>query len=280
MSQIFLISFYIPEMILARMSRVLETYPPTEFPKLYPKPIEHYRIGQWAFKVISRSILVLGILILLVIATVVDHSTFADDGYISEAFPAVYGIIQFLPFLFLEFSEFSQLKLMRKANSASTRTAELRPRRFFQFVSPKVFGLAVGLFIATIFVDLYVHDFLIQWGHDTVERAVLLTATNIFMACVGAWNLYGRKQNPHQAHGDRARQTKVHLNSMLYASMAMSVYFMTAAADDAFDLDFLDAILLSLYFQVIVVVSIGHVLRSLKLEDINFDVYKKDAAVT
>ena len=60
--------------------------------------------------------------------------------------------------------------------------------------------------------------------------------------------------------------------------MAMSVFTMTQAADDVFDLDFLDATLMSLYFQVIVFFSIGHVLRSLKLEDIDFDVYKKEKA--
>ncbi len=61
----------------------------------------------------------------------------------------------------------------------------------------------------------------------------------------------------------------------------MSIFFMTQAADDLYDLGFLDAILMSLYFQVIVVLSIGHVLRSLRLEDVNFDVYKSNGtAVT
>ena len=56
---------------------------------------------------------------------------------------------------------------------------------------------------------------------------------------------------------------------------------MTQAADDLFDLDFLDATLMSLYFQFIVVLSIGHVLRSLSLKDVNFDVYKSSGtAVT
>ena len=50
-----------------------------------------------------------------------------------------------------------------------------------------------------------------------------------------------------------------------------------AAADDVFDLDFLDAILLSLYFQVIAFLSLAHVLQTLKLEDIDFEVYKNEA---
>lgn len=279
LSQIFLISYYFPGKLLGRMQSVLELYPPSKYPRLYPKPIEYYRIGHWAFKLINRSILVLGLVILYLIVKVVDHSTFADDGFISEAWPAAYGMLQFLPLLLLEFSEFSQFKLMRQANSASTRKAELRQRRLFNFLSPKVFGLAVFLFLATIIFDLYVHEFVYDWGHDTYQRAMVMTATNLFLAAIGAWNLYGRKLDPHQALGDRSKQIAVQLKSMVYVSMALSVFFMTQAADDVFDLDFLDATLMSLYFQVIVFFSIGHVLRNLKLEDIDFEVYKDDAVV-
>ena len=71
-----------------------------------------------------------------------------------------------------------------------------------------------------------------------------------------------------------------HLRSMLYVSMVISVFFMFQSADQVYDMDFLDAILLSLYFQLIVLMSTGHVLKSLKLEDINFDVYKSDVAAS
>ena len=131
----------------------------------------------------------------------------------------------------------------------------------------------------SIYFDLYVHDFVFQWGHDTIQRAMVLTGTNIFLASLAAWHLYGRKLDPHQALDDRAKQITAIVKSMLFVSMAMSVYFMTAAADDIYDLDFLDASLLSLYFQIIAFLSVGHMLRSLKLDDINFDVYKNDTAI-
>ena len=40
--QILLISLYYPARILARMRYVLDTYPPSTHPRLYPRPIEHY----------------------------------------------------------------------------------------------------------------------------------------------------------------------------------------------------------------------------------------------
>jgi hypothetical protein len=274
--QIFLLSFYVPGKILGRMKSVRNLYPPTQYPKLYPKSDEFYKKGQRQFKMVNQAIFLLGIVILLSLIFVVDHASFADDGFISEIWPAAYGLIQFMPLLFLEFSEFNQFKMMRKANQNSTRKAELRQRRLFGFVSPAIVGLAVILYVASILLDLYLHDFVIQWDHDTTQRTIVLTITNLFLAGMGAWHLHGRKLDPHQAFGDRAKHISANLKSALYVSMAMSVYFMTASIDDVYDLDFVSASLLSLYFQVIVMVSIGHMLRSMRLEDMDFEVYRSD----
>jgi len=277
LGQIFLLSYYFPKKILGRMQYVMDTYPPSQYPRLYPKPIEYYRRGQLGFKYATRFIVVLGFVILYAIIFLVDHSTFADDGYISEAWPAAYGIIQFLPLMVLEFSEFGQYKMMRKANVATTRTADLRRRGLFDVVSPVLVVLAVSLIVGAILLDLYVHQFTIEWGHDTVERAITLTLTNSLLAGLGAWLLYGKKLNPHQGPGDRNKQISTNLHSFLYVSMAMSVFFMTQAVDDIYNLDFLDATLMTLYFQVIAFLSLGHGLREQKLEDIDFEVYKDGA---
>lgn len=161
LGQILLISYYFPRKILARMETVRDTYPPSQYPRLYPKPTEYYTVGLWAFKLATRLIFALGFVILFAIFFWVDHSTFAADGYISEAFPAAYGMIQFLPLMALEIAEFSQFKLMRKAHITRTRTADLRRRGLLSIVSPALLGLTVALYIGAILVDLYgtsVHD--------------------------------------------------------------------------------------------------------------------------
>jgi len=121
LSQIFLLSFYLPGKILGRMKSVLEVYPPSQYPKLYPRPVEYYKKGQRRYRFVNRAIFLLGFVILFALLFIVDHASFADDGFISEAWPAAYGMIQFLPLIFLEFSEFSQFKQMRKANQDTTR---------------------------------------------------------------------------------------------------------------------------------------------------------------
>ena len=280
LGQILLTSWYFPRQILGRMQQVLDTYPPSTYPKLYPRPIEEYKIAQWKFRMVNRVVLGLGFVILFAVMFLIDHSTFADDGYISEMFPAAYGMIQFLPLMALELSEFSQMKLMRKANASTVRKAELTRRGFFDLVSPLLFVVTLAFFAGALLFDLYVHNFEFRWGHDTMERAVVLTLTNLMLVGVGTFTLFTRTRDPHQSAADRARKVSASLTSLLYCSIALSVFFVTAAADDMYDIDFLDAILMSVYFQAVVWMSLGYLLRNIRIEDIDFDVYKSDVAVT
>ncbi len=278
LGQILLISYYIPRKLIGRMRYVMETYPPADYPKLYSKPIEEYWKAQWGFALSYKIIMALGFVILLSVMFLVDHSTFADDGYISEAFPMAYGVIQFLPLMYIEFSEYNQLKKMRLLNASPKRRAELRHRSLFDFVSHFLLGAALFLAVASVCYDFYTHDFALIWDQDATYRSLTLIITNLALFGVGAWQLYGKKLDPHQSSGDRLRRAAASVKSLLYVSMAMSIYFMTVAADDIYNLDFLDAILMSAYFQIIVLLSIGSVMRAIRPENVDFSVYKADEA--
>ena len=208
---------------------------------------------------------------------VIDHSQLAGDGHISEAFPAVYGLFQFKPFMALELSQCSQLKLMRKAETAPVRRASLVRRGLFDVMSPSLFAGAVACLGGAILVDLYVHDFVIDLGHDTMQRTITLLVTNLLLAIVGGVSVYGRKRNPHQAGVDHLRKLRASLNSLAFVSIALSLFTALRAAGDAINLDALEATLTSLYFQGIVLLSLGYTLRSLRPEDMNFEVYRNEA---
>ncbi len=280
LSQIFLMSYYFPKKLLERMQQVLTSYPPETYAKLYPKPIEYYKMGQLVFKYVNRFILLLGLVILGAVMFVVDHSTFADDGFISEAWPAALGMIQFLPLLFVELSEFSNFKQMREANAASTRTADLRRRNLSDVVSPALLTAAILFFAGAILADLFAHDFAPTWEGGTLERAITLIISNGLMAAIGWWNLFGRKLDPHQSADDRYQRATVTVKALLYISMAMSLFIAVTAVDDLYNLDFLDAVFMSVYFQAIALVSVGVPMNNIRLEEIDFEVYKSDAAIT
>ena len=269
LGQIALISHYFPRRIVRRLRHVLDTYHQADYPKLYPKPQEYYRVGVWIFEQANRAIVVLGIVLLLAIMFWVDHANFADDGYISEFWPGLYGAIQFVPLLVLELTQFGHFRLMQRSNPHTVRKAALAPRKLFNFISPRLLTLAVATMATSIFYGLSVSD-------SGVQNAIVTLVTNGFIVALGAWILYGRKPNPHQATEDRTRQIGASLRSFAYLSITMSVFTMLNAADQRYDLDYLDAALLSIYFQVVACLSLGYLLRSQSLTDLNFDVYRAD----
>ncbi len=276
LSQIFLISFYFPRKILSRIRYVVETYPPSKYPKLYPRPIEYYEKGQRHYRIMNQVIFVVGFILMFAFGL----WGYPTEGKITRLIPVIFGLIQVLPLIGMEISEFNQFKLMRKADLRTTRMAELRPRRLFDYVSPAILSMAIVMYIATILLDLYWHQFNIHWGHDTVQRAIVITAGNLLFALIIIWNLYGKPLNPHQAYKDRAKQIEIAVKSLVFVSIAMSVFLMTTAAGDAFDLDSFEPSIASLYFQLIVWISLGTMLRTLRIDDINFEVYKEDVSVT
>lgn len=275
--QIYLLSYYFPNQMIARVQYVLTNYPAETYPKLYPRPFEQYRLALLAFKFVTRCVLLIGVAILVSIMFVVDHSTFADDGYISEAWPAGFGILQFLPLVFVEFSEFSNFKQMRKLASGPRRTADLRRRTLTELVSPWLIFAAIAMIVGTVLIDLWINDFAVTWGHDTAQRAITLLVGNSLFAAIIAWNVYGQKLDPHQSADDRIKKISIAVKSLLYMSMAMSAFFVMTAAEDLYSLDHLDALLMTLYFQGIALLSLGYNLRNMRLDDTDFEVYKDDA---
>ena len=278
LGQIFVSSYYLPKLILGRLDRLRVEYPPERYPKLYPRSLGSHGACRTLFQWSSWAVVALGF-VLLYFALVIDGGSFSDDGYISDAWPAVYGVIQFIPLLLIELLGFRQFRRMREANTSPTRKADLRPRHLRDYLPPSLVALAVALLIAAVGFALYAHDFDQARGGNAVLQVMVIVAANMALTAVGLWQLYGRKLDPYQAARDRARQTRAQLTSLLLLSCALSVFFVWQIAGKVFSLHYLDAPAMSLYFQLIVALSIGFVLRSLKFEDIDFEVYANDASM-
>lgn len=276
-AQILIVSHFLPKLMLQRMHRALEHYPPSSYPKLYPQPPEHYRVRLILFTWSQRVVVLLGVLIMAGVLFWIDHASFAEDGHVSEAWPAAFGLVQFLPWMMLEISSYRQLKLMRQANISHRRTADLRRRRLFAAVSPLLVAAAAAVALAAMAFDFVVHDLDFSLDRDSTQRALVLLVSNLFLATVGAWTLHGKRLDPHQAPADRMRHTRTQLKSLLFVSMAMSVFIFLQAAEDVVDLAPFEAALTSLYFIALGCLSIGLNLHALKLEDLDLEVYRGDA---
>ena len=80
LSQILLISFYFPRKMLKRISYVLATYPPSQYPKLYPEPIEYYEKARRNYRNLNVSVLLVGLSLLAVLLEAVLKLCFFMPG--------------------------------------------------------------------------------------------------------------------------------------------------------------------------------------------------------
>ena len=251
------------------MRYVFETYSPSTYPKLYPKPIEYYKKSQRNYRIINLSILLAGLLILAVLLG------YSRSGKWDHVIAGWYFMVQFVPVMLLDLSELKESKLMRIADSRTTRKAELHPRRLFDFISPTIIGVAIVTYIAFILLVLYIGQFEFPWfgGYWNI---VVVTTFNLCFAGIILRFMYGKKLNPHQAYEDRIRHIEIIVKILVFTSIAATMFIALIVVLAALDLRHLQPIAQSLYFQLVAVICF----QAYRIDYKNFEVYKEDPAAT
>ena len=272
LSQIILISYYYPKKILQRLKYIFDTYIPSEYPKLYPKPIEHYKKMSRYFHISNQSILILGLILLLSIIYFNDSSHWK----IIETISFSYFFIQVIPIFLIEVIGFSYFKLMRKMNLQSIRKAKLKPRRLFDYVSPVFVLVAILSNILCIVFFYNLHVFQFQISNDTIVIVIALLLSNAVYSITIYWNLYGKKLDPHRATKDRSNQIETTIKSLVSMSFGASLFIMITEGIDQYNLDFLEPVMMSLYLQFVIFIGLGYMLRTFKIKNIDFRVYKAE----
>ena len=268
LSQILLISFYYSRQILSRMRYAFETYPPSTYPKLYPKPIEYYEKTRRNYRILNLFILLAGLLILAVLLS------YSRSGEWDHVIAMWYFLVQFFPVMLLDLSTLKEFKLMRNANSRTTRKAELHPRRLFDFISPTIISMAIITYVGFVLLILYIRQFEFPWfgGYWNI---VGVTAINLCFAGIILRYMYGKKLNPHQAYEDRIRHIETIVKVLVFTSIAATMFIAINVVLAALDLRNLQPIAQSLYFQLLAVICF----QAYRIDYTNFEVYKEDPLV-
>jgi len=267
LSQIVLISFYYPRKILGRMRYVFDTYPPSAYPKLYPKPVEYYEKTQRNYRTMNQIILLAG---LILIAMGISRSGEWDHAIATWC--VLVFLVQVFPLALLDIWSIKCFKLMRNANSR--RKAELHPRRLLDFISPTMIGMAIFVYVAFILFVLYLRQFEFPWfgGYWNIFG---ITAMNLFLVGLVFWHMYGKKLNPHQTYEDRKKQIELSAKILAFVSIASTMHIAITVVLSALDLRDLQPIAMCLYFQLIAVIAF----QGYRIDNTNFDVYKEDPLV-
>ena len=266
--QILLASWYIPTKILNRMKTVMHEYPPQQYPKLYAGSIGAYNKLQQRYQMINRILFTLGFSLLSAIV-MWDYTT---QGNINVMIPWAYFMIQMVPLMWLEIKEFKYFKAMRKGNTNTKKSATIIPRKLFDFLPQKLFGFAIVMMLGAFSLVIKQYGF----KGNAIESIMIILATNLFFAGIIYWNIYGTKLDPYQTSEDRIKVIKVTVKSLVYVSIGVSIFLGAQMLIKLYDLDFLKPSVMSIYCQLILWASVGNRLKQIKIEDLDFSVYKTD----
>ena len=279
LSQIFLISVYYSGKICRRIEFVLDHFPADDYPKLYPGlsgdlAKTQGKRGLRIFRSVNYAIAVLGLAILAAMA-LSGYRPDLEGG--DEIFVLAYFLLQACPLFYAELKEFQRYRLMRSTYEGKRRKAALVPRRLFDFVSPTSVGAAVLLYFAWLGYYLGDRGFGTSWEGETYFTVFGVAAMNLFFAASIAKQLYGKRANPYQAHKDQLQQIGSKARVMVSASIGISLFLVITIAVDRYGLEVFDPPLTSLYMQFCAAFGVGFLMRTLKIEEIDFEVYKEDA---
>lgn len=272
-SQIYLLSYRFPRKLLARARHVYATYPPADYPKLYPgasaDQFPHHMSlygGLNHFTLFVGAALILGALI----------TGYQPQGNGEETIVAFYAIGQFFSLMLLSVWEFKNFKKMRDDHDNPVRTADLQPRRLFDFIAPGWVILAASLLLANLSFVFLSTDFSQGEISDFFWEIAGPILVNLYFLAFGTWFIYGRKLNPHQSPADRRKEITISVKAMVYSSIMISLFFMIDFAVKKYDVAYLQPIIWSLYFQLIGALSFSMILQPDLIKNMDFSVYKSN----
>ncbi len=262
-SQIMFLSYYYPRRMLIRIHTIFKNYPPNEFPKLYPESIEKYKKLAKRYQFMNHLIVGLGIgLILWFYVT-------PRSGKWDETIVFWYFMIQFIPNIGIELWTMKYHKAMRILNQDAQKEAVLLPRRLTDFVSKDFLAVVFMIYIIFVGFIAYLDQFDYPWFGGYLN-VLIISGGYLFFGFIIYQAMYGKVKNPYMSNEDRKINIQITIRQLLSIAIAVTVYAMVQISMTVFGLEAFKPIIISLYFHIIVFLSMQWV----RFDYINFDVYK------
>jgi len=268
LSQIILVSHYLPGRLMAQVKEILRRYPQSEFPRLYPVPLETLEANIKTYSRMNCAVMLLGLVML-------SHAVFTSSrellGWDNNGVQSLYFFLQYLPLILVGRLSFRYLKLMKQQNSASTRKAWLNPRRLLDYISPFILACAMACYLIYVGIVLYFIQFPFD-GFAGVINILVVTLINMLFALQIYRHIYGKRHNPLESDADRIRGTRIFVKLLVVGSIGISIYLSMSLIMAALDLRQIQDMVFSVYCQLLTVITF----YSINFRSVNFDVYRAD----
>jgi hypothetical protein len=133
--------------------------------------------------------------------------------------------------------------------------------------------------LIAIVYGFYLEDFTISIEGSAIFTAGILLTVNTFFGGLIYWHLYGKKLNPHQTEADRQKVIRVAIKSLVFISISASIFLMVTLSIKEFQLESFAPLAMTIYLQAIALFSLGNSIGGIKVDEINFNLYKKEPSV-
>jgi hypothetical protein len=283
LSQVLLISWFYPRRVIANARYVLQNFPPSTHPKLYPYPPEY--LVRW-LRNIARFNLVMVVSGLLIIGLILGTLVGAWDGGIFassrkkdwvEFIVVPFFLVQFVAGLvYMNSSSCKILQAMAKAPPPRVRTTELRRRRLVDFVSPTLLVVAALTNVGFIAFVLYDYRRFELPGFKAVGVITSVAFVLLVLSVTVGIALRAPKLDPYQAHQDRSNMIRRVVKQALALCIAYPVLLTVWLTIRIFDPDLLEPVIASVYCQGIALALLWPS-YSYRVDKVDFDVYRQDA---
>ena len=115
----------------------------------------------------------------------------------------------------------------------------------------------------------YLNQFNHPWFSGYLN-VVIISGCHLFFGFIIYQAMYGKVKNPYMSYEDRKINIKITIHQLLSIGIAAIVYAMLQILLTVFGLEAFKAISISLYFHILIILSMQWV----RLDFINFNVYK------
>lgn len=282
-SQVLLISWFYARRVISRGKYVLQNFPPSTHPKLYPQPTEYYERRLRNFARLNIVIVTLGLSITLglILGTLVGDwdgtivTPWSTSGEWDAAIVTPFFLLQMVASVYLDLSSLKHHKAMAKAPPPRVRTTELRRRRLFDFVSPAMLVIAGLTNVAFIAFVLYYRRFEFSW-FTAAGNIVGVMALLLLFSVLVAVTLRAPRPDPYQAHEDRRNWIQLVVKQALAICIGYPVLVSAQLIVKRIDPDLLEPVIASLFCQGVAVALLWP-FYSYRVDKVDFDVYRWDA---
>ena len=268
--QIILLSAYFPSKILARAKYIQHNYPASTHPRLYPQSPEIFNRTMTLYVWVNAGNFVLGLVILYFIHT----GDLVGAKGVNPLLPWGYFMLQMVPSQLLEWFGFRMTKLMKQQDPRTVKSAQLKPRRLIDHVSPKLLTVVVLSFIGFMVLGLFLENFEISMNSKTLAMGGIMLLGFTFFLLLAQWLVNGKNKDPYQTDDARHKSVRLVIHTFCYTLIACCVFMAMTLLVDTYELKSVMPIMMSLFLQFLVIISMGFMLNKCQVKDIDFDVYR------